>query len=160
MEKVWMDGYPMRPSLSHSFPFFVRMCHMRANGWIYVCVLLLLLLGWLRIPDERSLRGKEGRRIYSAIDQYFMFFEPLASLFGAAGPFSMLSYVMCTPSGRKFRGREKKGREGKEGEKLFETGKWRLLPTPTALWSFCFPSELGTGEDGTADLNTWKGKPI
>ena len=55
---------------------------------------------------------------------------------------------------------EEKRREGKEGEKLFETGKWRLLPTPTALWSFCFPSELGTGEDGTADLNTWKGKQI
>ena len=38
----------------------------------------------LYIPDEGSLRRKkrrkEGCRIYSAIDQYFMFFEPLLVL--------------------------------------------------------------------------------
>ena len=64
-----------------------------------------------------------------------MFFEPpVRPPFppSGAGPFSMLSYVMCIPPGRKFRGREKKG-GWKEGGKLFETGKWRLLPTLTTL---------------------------
>ena len=127
MEKYgWISNAPFFASLSVSF--FFSECVI-CGEWLDVraCCCCAGLV--------KSLRRKEGRRIYSAIDQYFMFFEPpVRPPFppSGAGPFSMLSYVMCIPPGRKFRGREKKG-GWREGGKLFETGKWRLLPTLTTL---------------------------
>ena len=40
--------------------------------------------------------------------------------------------------------RREEPRKRRRKKKLFQTGKWRLLPTPTTLWSFPLLSELGS----------------
>ena len=120
-----MDGYPMRPSLLHSLSHSSSPnVSYAANGWMWAPAAAGLV---------KSLRRKGGGYIQLLINTLCFLSRPPAFPSGA-GPFSMLSYVMCIPPGRKFRGREKKGgwKEGARG-KLFETGKWRLLPTLTAL---------------------------
>ena len=125
MEKYgWISNAPFFASLSHSSSPNVSYA---ANGWMCACCCCAGLV--------KSLRRKEGGYIQLLINTLCFLSRPSVRLSlppSGAGPFSMLSYVMCIPPGRKFRGREKKG-GWKEGGKLFETGKWRLLPTLTTL---------------------------
>ena len=195
-EREWksMDGYPMRPSLSYSFPLFLSPSECVICGeWVDICV-----LGWLRIQScvkkilsgfghgwlelcafvhfgggQKNLLGdspnltwmflhcsvhtgrrefekeetKEGRLpdIFSYWSILYVFWAASRARLSLSLSLSELALSRCWAMLCVFPWEEsleeEKGRE--EEEKLFETGKWRLLPTPTTLWSFSFLSELG-----------------
>ena len=192
-EREWksMDGYPMRPSLSYSFPLFLSPSECVICGeWVDICV-----LGWLRIQScvkknpakfrestskcstahlkiaqwlnisashSQNLAGMflhcsvhTGRREFEKeetkegrLPDIFSYWSILYVFWAASRARLSLSelalsrcWAMLCVFPWEESLEEEKGRE--EEEKLFETGKWRLLPTPTTLWSFSFLSELG-----------------
>ena len=95
MGKVWMDIQCRLHSL------ILPNVSYAGNGWIYARAVGLVKNTRRRRAEfekeEKTEEKKGGRRIYSAIDQYFMFFEPLALAFSSlwSWPFLNVELWLC-----------------------------------------------------------------
>ena len=115
MGKVWMDIQCRLHSL------ILPNVSYAGNGWIYARAVGLVKNTRRRRAEfekeEKTEEKREGRRIYSAIDQYFMFFEPPAFSSLWSWPFLDVELWLCYvySPGMKVQRKRKEGRNRGRG---------------------------------------------